>query len=77
MAAWRRKAALLGLFLHLSQARTSAYQRGNLLTGPLEETNEAYAVAKIAGLKLAQAYRAQHGFIRHLLNADQSLWAWR
>ena len=33
-----------------------------LLSGPLEETNEAYAVAKIAGLKLAQAYRAQHGF---------------
>jgi GDP-L-fucose synthase len=32
-----------------------------LLTGPLEPTNEWYAVAKIAGLKLAQAYRAQHG----------------
>ena len=32
-----------------------------LLTGPLEETNEAYAIAKIAGIKLAQAYRTQHG----------------
>lgn len=32
-----------------------------LLTGPLEPTNEWYAVAKIAGLKLAQAYRRQHG----------------
>jgi len=32
-----------------------------LLTGPLEPTNEAYAVAKIAGLKLCQAYRQQHG----------------
>lgn len=32
-----------------------------LLTGPLEETNEAYAIAKIAGLKLCQAYRRQHG----------------
>jgi GDP-L-fucose synthase len=32
-----------------------------LLTGPLEETNEAYAIAKIAGLKLAQAYRRQYG----------------
>jgi len=32
-----------------------------LLTGPLEATNEAYAVAKIAGLKLAQAYRRQSG----------------
>jgi GDP-L-fucose synthase len=33
-----------------------------LLTGPLEPTNEAYAIAKIAGLKLAAAYRAQYGF---------------
>lgn len=32
-----------------------------LLTGPLEPTNEWYAVAKIAGIKLCQAYRAQHG----------------
>ena len=31
-----------------------------LLTGPLEETNEPYALAKIAGLKLVQAYRRQH-----------------
>jgi len=33
-----------------------------LLTGPLEPTNEAYALAKIAGLKLAAAYRSQYGF---------------
>ena len=32
-----------------------------LLTGPLEPTNEWYAVAKIAGVKLCQAYRRQHG----------------
>lgn len=32
-----------------------------LLTGPLEPTNEAYAIAKIAGIKLAQGYRMQHG----------------
>ncbi len=32
-----------------------------LLTGALEPTNEWYAVAKIAGIKLAQAYRRQHG----------------
>ena len=32
-----------------------------LLTGPLEPTNEAYAVAKIAGIKLCQAYCRQHG----------------
>jgi GDP-L-fucose synthase len=32
-----------------------------LLTGPLEPTNEAYAVAKIAGVKLCEAYRRQYG----------------
>ena len=33
-----------------------------LLTAPLEPTNEWYAVAKIAGIKMCQAYRLQHGF---------------
>jgi GDP-L-fucose synthase len=33
----------------------------SLLTGPLEETNEAYAIAKIAGLKLCEHYRRQYG----------------
>lgn len=32
----------------------------SLLTGPLEPTNEAYAVAKIAGIKMCQAYREQY-----------------
>ena len=32
-----------------------------LLTGALEPTNEAYAVAKIAGLKMVEAYAKQHG----------------
>jgi GDP-L-fucose synthase len=36
-----------------------------LLTSPLEPSNEAYAIAKIAGLKLCQYYRAQHGLIYH------------
>jgi GDP-L-fucose synthase len=34
----------------------------SLLTGPLEPTNEWYAIAKIAGIKLCQAYTQQHGF---------------
>ena len=34
----------------------------SLLTGPLESTNEWYAIAKIAGLKMCQAYRRQYGF---------------
>ena len=33
-----------------------------LLTGPLEPTNDAYALAKIAGIKMCQAYRKQYGF---------------
>jgi len=33
----------------------------SLLTGPLEPTNEWYAIAKIAGIKLCQAHRVQHG----------------
>ena len=33
-----------------------------LMTGPLEPTNDAYAIAKIAGIMMCQAYRQQHGF---------------
>ena len=36
-----------------------------LLSGTLEQTNEAYAIAKIAGLKLCAAYRRQHGVLFH------------
>ena len=36
-----------------------------LLTSPLEQTNEAYAIAKIAGLKLCQYYRKQYGVLFH------------
>lgn len=36
-----------------------------LLTGPLEPTNEAYALAKIAGIKLCQYYRRQYGKVFH------------
>jgi GDP-L-fucose synthase len=36
-----------------------------LLTGPLEKTNEAYALAKIAGLEMCRHYRAQYGVLFH------------
>ena len=36
-----------------------------LLTSPLEPTNEPYALAKISGLKMCQAYRRQHGVLFH------------
>ena len=41
--------------------RRSRSPRTQLLTGPLEPTNEWYAIAKIAGIKLCQAYRRQYG----------------
>ena len=48
--------------LHLSRnSHRSRLQEDALLTGPLEPTNQWYAIAKIAGIKLAQAYRKQHG----------------
>lgn len=36
-------------------------KEGHLLTGPLEHTNEPYAIAKITGIKLCEAYRSQYG----------------
>ena len=43
---------------HASQPIVEA----SLLTGPLESTNQWYAIAKIAGVKMCQAYRQQYGF---------------
>jgi GDP-L-fucose synthase len=40
-------------------------QESALLTSPLEQTNEAYALAKIAGLKMCQYYRRQYGVLFH------------
>ena len=40
---------------------TQPIKEDYLLTGPLEPTNEPYAIAKIAGIKLCEAYNAQHG----------------
>jgi GDP-L-fucose synthase len=40
---------------------TQPISEDQLLTGPLEPTNEAYALAKIAGIKLCSSYRAQYG----------------
>ncbi len=63
-AAFRAKVAKL-LFLGSSciypKFAEQPIREDALLTGPLEPTNEWYAIAKIAGIKLAQAYRRQHG----------------
>jgi GDP-L-fucose synthase len=64
-AAWRfgvRKLLFLGSSCIYPKFAPQPLKEDALLTGPLEPTNEWYAVAKIAGIKLCQAYRAQHGF---------------
>jgi GDP-L-fucose synthase len=63
-AAWRHGAAGL-LFLGSSciypREAPQPMREEHLLTGPLEPTNAAYAVAKIAGITMARAYATQHG----------------
>ncbi|MEJ5276171.1 MAG: GDP-L-fucose synthase [Thermogemmata sp.] len=64
-AAWRsgvRKFLFLGSSCIYPKHAPQPLKEEYLLTGPLEPTNEWYAVAKIAGLKMAQAYRRQYGF---------------
>jgi GDP-L-fucose synthase len=64
-SAWRNGVAKL-LFLGSScvypKYAPQPMPEDSLLTGPLEPTNEWYAIAKIAGLKLCQACRRQYGF---------------
>ena len=64
-AAWRngvQKLLFLGSSCVYPKLAPQPIKEESLLTGPLEPTNEWYAIAKIAGLKLCQAYRRQHGF---------------
>lgn len=55
------KLLLLGSSCIYPKHATQPMPESALLTGPLEPTNEWYAIAKIAGVKLCQAFRAQHG----------------
>jgi GDP-L-fucose synthase len=64
-SAWRnsvRKLLFLGSSCIYPKMAPQPLREEYLLTGELEPTNEWYAVAKIAGIKLCQAYRAQYGF---------------
>ena len=56
-----KKLLLLGSSCIYPRLATQPITEEQLLTGPLEPTNEWYAVAKIAGIKLCQAYRRQFG----------------
>ena len=63
-AAWRtnvRKLLYLGSSCIYPREAPQPMAEEALLTGALEPTNEPYAVAKIAGIKLCQAYRRQYG----------------
>lgn len=62
--AWRagvRKLLFLGSSCIYPKLAPQPLKEEFLLSGPLEPTNEWYAIAKIAGIKLCQAYRRQHG----------------
>ncbi|KAG2607628.1 probable GDP-L-fucose synthase 1 isoform X4 [Panicum virgatum] len=56
-----RKLLFLGSSCIYPKFAPQPITEGALLSGPLEPTNEWYAVAKIAGIKMCQAYRIQHG----------------
>ena len=63
-AAWRtgvKKLLFLGSSCIYPREAPQPMNEDALLTGPLEPTNEAYAIAKIAGIKMCQAYRRQYG----------------
>jgi len=64
-AAWRhgaRKLLFLGSSCIYPKLAPQPLREDYLLTGALEPTNEWYAMAKLAGLKMCQAYRRQYGF---------------
>jgi GDP-L-fucose synthase len=64
-AAWQsgvRKLLFLGSSCIYPKHAAQPIREDALLTGALEATNEWYAIAKIAGLKMCQAYRRQYGF---------------
>jgi GDP-L-fucose synthase len=60
-AAKVRKLLFLGSSCVYPKHSPQPMKEEHLLTGPLEPTNQWYAVAKIAGIKMCQAYRRQHG----------------
>jgi len=57
-----RKFVFLGSSCIYPKLADQPISEAELLGGPLEPTNEWYAIAKIAGIKMCQAYRKQHGF---------------
>jgi len=61
-SAGTRKLLFLGSSCIYPKLAPQPLREDYLLTGPLEPTNQWYAIAKIAGVKMCQAYRKQYGF---------------
>jgi GDP-L-fucose synthase len=57
-----KKLLFLGSSCIYPKFATQPIREDQLMTGALEPTNDAYAIAKIAGIKMCQAYRQQYGF---------------
>ena len=57
-----KKLLFLGSSCIYPKMATQPITEDQLMTGPLEPTNDAYAIAKIAGIMMCQAYRQQYGF---------------
>ena len=57
-----KKLLFLGSSCIYPKFATQPITEDQLMTGPLESTNDAYAIAKIVGIKLCQSYREQYGF---------------
>jgi GDP-L-fucose synthase len=57
-----KKLLFLGSSCIYPKFATQPIREDQLMTGSLEPTNDAYAIAKIAGIKICQAYREQYGF---------------
>jgi GDP-L-fucose synthase len=57
-----KKLLFLGSSCIYPKFATQPITEDQLMTGPLEPTNDSYAIAKIAGIRMCQAYRQQYGF---------------
>ena len=75
-SAWKEKTKRL-LFLGSSciypKECPQPMKEEHLLTGPLEATNEPYAIAKIAGIKMCESYNRQYGTKLSCRDADKPL----
>ena len=76
--AWRfgvRRLLFLGSDAFIPSSQTNLLKK-KLFAGALEPTNEFYAIAKIAGIKLCESLRYQRLALMRLALCNKSLWTW-